>query len=252
MKTSIRYILLCALRDRLFLGLILGIFIAAMIASLLGGTAFLEEREMALSYTGGASRLMLAVGLIVFVCFHVRNAFISREIDVMLSRPISRTQLVVAYWLGFALIGTLLTVPVALALVMLKPLHWPGFIVFNASLVLETWFVVAVALFASLALKSAVSSVMACLGMYVVSRMMAFFVMSTQGAGLNSDIYILCKYVLQFLSMFMPRLDFFAKTEWLVYGLSGAHPWYLFVWQAAIFIPLLIAASVIDFRRKQF
>jgi hypothetical protein len=34
-----------------------------------------------------------------------------REIDVLLSRPISRTSLVMSYWLGFAMVATLLVVP---------------------------------------------------------------------------------------------------------------------------------------------
>jgi hypothetical protein len=50
----------------------------------------------------------------------------------------------------------------------------------------------------------------------------------------------------------IPRLDFFAKSQWLIYGAKSYDDLWLFLMQAGVFIPLLIAASVIDFKRKQF
>jgi hypothetical protein len=112
MLTNIRYILITALRDWFFLGLFCGVIFAALISATLGSTAFIEEKEMTISYAAGSCRLILMVGLIVFVCFHIRSAFDTKEVDVILSRPISRTNLVIAYWLGFAFVAFLLTIPV--------------------------------------------------------------------------------------------------------------------------------------------
>lgn len=252
MLTSIRYVLICALRDRLFIGLIAAIAFIAIIAGMLGQTSVVEEKEMALAYAGGAGRYVLAIGLTVFICFHIRSAFDTREIDVMLSRPLSRAQLAVSYWLGFAVVATLLTLPLMLALVIVGPPMWPGFFVFSASLLLETWLVVSLALFAALILRSAVSSVMATLGFYMLSRLMAYFLMSADFIPAATPMLIFGKHVLTAVSMLVPRLDFFGKTTWLVYGVESAAQWQHFVVQAAIFIPLLIAACVLDFRRKQF
>ena len=238
MLTSIRYILLCALRDRLFVGLLAGVAAATLISSMLGGTAFLEEREMSLAYAGAAARLILVIGLIVFACFHVRQAFDSREIDVMLSRPLSRPQLVVAYWLGFSAVATLLAVPTAGVILLIGPISEAGFIAWSISLLLETWFVVALALFTSLALKSAVASVMASLGFYVLSRMIAFFVMTADSITKQDFLLIGTKYMLTLVSAIMPRLDFFSKTEWLIYGMSSSLDLRLFLAQSVIFIPI--------------
>jgi ABC-type transport system involved in multi-copper enzyme maturation permease subunit len=207
---------------------------------------------MALAFAGASARLILVIGLIVFACFHVRHAFDSREIDVMLSRPISRPQLVVAYWLGFSAVATLLALPTAAVIFMLKPMSDAGFISWGFSLLLETWFVVALALFASLALKSAVASVMASLGFYVLCRMIAFFVMTADSITKQDLMLIVTKYLLTVVSAILPRLDFFSKTEWLVYGMSSSLEWRLFLAQAVIFIPLLLLAAIIDFKRKQF
>lgn len=250
MWTSIQYIFLCAVRDRLFLGLAAGIALASLIASILGSTAAVESAETALVYAAGSARLMLAVGLGVFVCFHVKQGFETREIDVMLSRPLSRARLVIAFWAGFAGVASLLALLAALALLLIGVVNWPGFAAWLLTLLLEGWFTVALSLFAALVLRSAVSAVLATLGFYTLSRLMVFFLMTAEHTPTTSALLMIGKYSLTAVSALMPRLDFFAKTEWLAYG--PTREWLLASAQAAIFIPLLLTAAVLDFRRKEF
>src|SRR5579884_3037807 len=127
MLTNIRYILITALRDWLFIGLMISILLATAISATLGSTAFLEEKEMTITFASGSSRLILMVGLIVFVCFHIRNAFDTKEIDVILSRPISRSNLVIAYWLGFSFVALLQTIPVIAIIALIGVNDWSGF-----------------------------------------------------------------------------------------------------------------------------
>lgn len=253
MLTNIRYILITALRDWLFIGLLAGIMLATGISATLGSTAFLEKQEMTLTFASGSSRLILMVGLIVFVCFHIRNAFDTKEIDVIMSRPISRSNLMIAYWLGFAFVALLLTIPVIGLMGLIGFTSWPGFIGWGVSLILETFLVVALALFSAFTLKSAVTSVIATMGFYVMSRMMAFFVVTSQSGMVSGEFkYMVLRYVLEGISTMVPRLDMFAKSEWLVYGFNSNQEWMAFVIQVAIFVPLLVVASIVDFRRKQF
>jgi len=252
MFTNIRYILITALRDWLFIGLVVGVLFATAISATLGGTAFLEEKEMTITFAAGASRLILMIGLIVFVCFHIRNAFDTKEIDVILSRPISRANLVIAYWLGFSFVAFLLTLPVIAIVALIGVPDWMGFAGWAVSLVLETFLVVALALFSAFTLRSAVTAVLACMGFYVLSRMMAFFVITAQSPMFNDKKFIGLRFALEGISTVVPRLDFFAKTEWLSYGFTTSSEWMVFIAQAAIFAPLLLLASIVDFKRKQF
>lgn len=253
MLTNIRYILITALRDWLFIGLLAGIMLATGISATLGSTAFIEKQEMTLAFASGSSRLILIVGLIVFVCFHIRNAFDTKEIDVIMSRPISRSNLVIAYWLGFAFVAFLLTVPVVGLMGLIGVVNWQGFIGWGVSLLLETFLVVALALFSAFTLKSAVTSVIATMGFYVLSRMMAFFVVTSQSGMVGGEFkYMILRYMLSAISTMVPRLDLFAKSEWLIYGFNSSQDWMVFVVQVAIFVPLLVIASIADFRRKQF
>ncbi len=254
MLTNIRYILLTAIRDWLFLALFLGVIGAASISATLGGTALLEPAQMILTFSAASSRVILMVGLIVFVCFHIRHAFDSREIDVLLSRPISRANLVVSFWLGFILVASLLVIPTVGVIYWIGILNGKGFAAWAVSLLMESYLVITIAMFAALTLRSAVFSVMGSLAIYTMSRMIGFFVATTDSGMLfsNTIINTIVRGSMDVISVVIPRLDFFAKSHWLIYGLKSTQDVVLFVQQGVIFIPLLLAAAIIDFRRKQF
>lgn len=252
MLTNIRYIMITALRDWLFIGLFVGILVATAISATLGSTAFIEETEMTLSFASSSSRLILMAGLIIFICFHIRNAFDTKEIDVILSRPISRSNLVISYWLGFSFVGLLLTIPVVAIIAFIGAVNFTGFIGWSLSLLLEMGIVVALALFSAFTMRSAVTAVLGCMGFYILSRMMAFFVFTSNSGMFNDIKFVGLKWALQAISTLLPRLDFFAKSDWLVYGFVSQQDWQVCIAQALVFIPLLLAATMIDFRRRQF
>lgn len=254
MYSNIRYVLLTATRDRLFFGVLACVLAAAYLSSVLGSTAMLEPEQMALSFTAASARVILMVGMIVFIGFHMRNAFDTREIDVLLSRPISRTTLVLSYWFGFAAVATLLVLPTIILVAILGTLNKTGFYLWSVSLLLESWLVVSVALFAALTMRSGVGTVLSSLAIYTLSRMMGFFIATSNSGGLfqSEEINFGARWAMKLISVVVPRLDFYAKSNWLIYGAKSYEDLYLFLLQSAVFIPLLVAASVIDFQRKQF
>lgn len=213
-----------------------------------------EKEAMTLVFSGASARVILMFGLIVFIAFHVRHAFDQKEIDVLLSRPLSRFSIMLSYWVGFSVIALLLVLASLSILSFLPISHLLGFTYWGVSLLLESWLVVAIALFASFTLSSAVSSVLAATGIYIVSRMMAFFVATSESHALFRDHTVneTLRYIIEFVSMVMPRLDLFTQSEWLVYGVTRPADTTLALVQVLIYIPLLIAAATIDFRRKEF
>lgn len=254
MLSNIRYVLLTAMRDRLFFGLLVGILAAAYISSVLGSTAMLEPEQMTLSFSAASARVIIMIGIIVFIGFHMRNAFDAREIDVLLSRPISRSTLVLSYWMGFSVVATLLVIPTIVMIYVIGTLNHNGAMLWSLSLILESWLVVSIALFASLTMKSGVGTVLSSLAIYALSRMMGFFVATTKTGVLfeTAEVNLGATWIMKIISIVVPRLDFFAKSNWLIYGAKSYEDLWLVLIQAAVFIPLLIAASVIDFKRKQF
>lgn len=253
MRTNIRYIILTAIRDRLFLGLLLGVGAAAYISSVLGSTAMLEPEQMTLAFTAASARVIVMLGIIVFIGFHVRNAFETREMDMLVARPISRTNLVLSFATGFALVALLLVAPVLLLIYISGVLSETGFWVYAASLLAEGWLVASIALFCALTMKSGTVSVLSALAIYTISRMVGYFLATTHsGMSEGSELLMGSKWLIQGVSTIIPRLDFFAKSEWLIYGPRSMEDATLFAYQAAIFIPLILVAAIIDFKRKEF
>jgi hypothetical protein len=255
MKTIIRYTLLTASRDWLFIGLCTMVLLAYGFSVFVGTTALVEQSQMSLAYFAGSSRIILVTGLIVFVCFHVRRAFENREVESILSKPISRTQFVVAYWLGFSVLAILVTIPAIIIIELLNKPDFIGLLFWSASLILEISIVIAFALLASLIMKSAVSPVMSTCAFYLVSRLMGFFVsaMESPTSLMGSGKFgIFLEFIMKIISTIIPRLDLFAKSEWLIYGVSNQNDLWIFPVQAAIFISLMISVAVFDFKRKQF
>jgi len=253
---TFRYILLTAVRDRLLAVLALGLVAGALIGAFLGGATFMEEREMALAYAGFATRLVLMAGLVLFVCFHVQRGYENREIDLMLSRPVSRLQFVLIYWASFSGVAIFLALLATVVLALAGRPVSEGLALWACSLILEALLVVAIALFFSLTLKSAVGSAMATLAFYLLSRMAGFLLGIAQadwgevtstalGAAMGYGVYV--------VSLVLPRLDLFGQTWWLNYGVPPDGEGLLQVLaQAAVYVPLLLAATAFDFRRKQF
>jgi ABC-type transport system involved in multi-copper enzyme maturation permease subunit len=254
MNTTTRFILLTAIRDRLFPALLLLILALIGVTKALSETAMLENHEMHLAMSAGLARIVLNMGLAVFVCFHVRAMYDTREIDVMLSRPVSRPHLVFGLWLGFSLVASVLVVAVAVMIAFLHPANMQGFLFWTASLLLESWIVVAIALFASLTNKSAVTSVLVSFTFYVLGRLMAFFIATANARISFEEAWIGegLRYLIKAVSVVIPRLDMFAQTEWLVYGVTHSTNVTYFTAQAAIFIPFVLSVAIIDFCKKQF
>lgn len=248
-----RYILLIALRDKLFFGMVLGIVAVSYLSYILGATALVEERQTAVTLAAGTSRFVVMLGLMVFVCFHIRRAFDSREMDVQVARPIRRTTLVFGYFLGFVAIAVALCLPMLLALAWMQPASWEGFAAYGTSLIAEALLATVFAMFAAFTLKSPVNAVLASCAFYVLSRLMGFFLITLFNHPPFSNVIarVLSTNAIDAVAYVLPRLDLFAKSAWLHYGAS-AHEWLLFGAQSLVFIPLLLCATMLDIRRKAF
>src|ERR1700742_5060040 len=109
MSATIHWVFLTALRDRLFGGVFVMLALAIGVSMVLGTSALIEKMEMAVSFAAGAGRLILVLGLTIFIAFHVQRMFETREVEAVLSRAISRIRFVFAYWLGFAMLALLMS-----------------------------------------------------------------------------------------------------------------------------------------------
>ncbi len=255
MKTIIKYILLTALRDWLFLGLIIAIFFCLGLAMFTGGTALTEQENMALVLFAGGVRFILAIGFIVFICFHIRRAFETKEIESILSKPISRFKFILGYFLGFTILEIIAVIIPFSIIFTFHNINYDGFLAWTLSLILELSIISAFSLLTAFILSSATSAVMANFAFYFVCRLMGFFLIAIYNPNSlahDNKFSELMLGALKIISSLIPRLDLFAKSDWLIYGINNNHDWWLFTTQAGISISLIISMAFLDIRKKEF
>lgn len=254
MKSVLKYILLTAVRDRLYIGLLIVLMGAFGISSVLGSTSLVEQAQTSIVYIAGSARMIFAIGMILFTCFYVRRSFDNKEVEFILSKSISRHNFIFAYLFGFILVALFVFIPITIALILAKA-NIIGLQFWLLSILIEIFILISFALLASLILKNAVSAILATLGFYILSRMMAFFVLTIEIPHQYSDFNSWdrsMKAFLKFVSFIFPRLDLFAQSDWLIYGIKNYHDIIITSIQGLIYIPLLIFMSFFDFNKKQF
>ncbi|MEZ5813230.1 MAG: hypothetical protein R3E13_00650 [Alphaproteobacteria bacterium] len=250
--TMIRYVVRAAVRDKLIIGLCFLLIMAVSLSVFMGAAALTEQDRFVAVFAAGSIRILNAFGLVLFVVFFIRRSFETRDIELMLSRPIGRIQLVLSYAAGFSILAVFLGVVSGVCVSALSPhLFSNGHILWTASLIVENILMVNVALFFSMILTSAPSCAFASLGFYVLSRMMSQILGIIDSGKSLLDIQIM-ETLMQVISALMPRLDLMAQTSWLVYGPDPRVGYSFILLQGIIYAGLILLAALIDLRRRQF
>jgi hypothetical protein len=254
MNPILKYIILTAVRDRLYVGLFIILLAAFGLSTFLAETALVEKTQMSITYIAGSSRLIFAVGMILFVCFHTRRSFENKEVEFILSKSISRHNFILNYLLGFILVAVMILLPIMILLAFF-PTNKIGLIFWSISIIFEMLILITFSLLAALILRSAVSAVLASIGFYIISRMMGFFVLTIKMPESINNISTLNQVLnlsLKTLSIIFPRLDLFAKSQWLIYGIGNIFDLWIILIQSMIYVPLMVFMAFYDFKKKQF
>ncbi len=249
MIATVRLVIITALRDRLFTGLILLLALVSALAMFMGGAALTEQLQTAQAFAAGGGRVVLVFGLTVFAAFHIQALFETREVEAILARSISRARFVVAYWLGLAVVAAIVSTAFSL-LVLVASGFYVGAVMWSASLLAECVLVMAVATLAGLMLERATPTVMFVLGFYALARLMGFFIGIRQVVD-DSPTQRIVNGTLDLITLFIPRLDLFAQTRWIIYG-PGRDDVVFVAVQSALFLALVLMAAIFDLSRKQF
>jgi ABC-type transport system involved in multi-copper enzyme maturation permease subunit len=250
MKGIFLQILFAFKRDAIFFGTTILILLCTGFAIFLGSNAVVEEQEAKIIYTAGLSRISIALGFMSFVVFYIKRMFDSHEIEVILSHPISRYKVVIAMFFAFSVALYTLIIPIGIVLFVLKA-NIINTIIWCFSIYLEGLIMLSFTLCCSLIINSFVHSLSACFVMYLVGRVIGNFVAYIT---VKSDFgwKSILSSVLKISSIFLPRLDIFGKTSWLVYGNFSSLEVLLFTVQAVIFCCIFLCIASLDLNRKEF
>ena len=251
LRPLVAYLLRAALGERLFAGLLGTLLLCAALAAFVGSTVLVEQREFAAVLTANAGRLVVVLALVLFTCFHIRRAFESREVDLLLSRPISRADFVLAHALMLALCAALLATLAGLTVAGVArpaPAAWAWW---TLSLFLEATIVALAALFFALALRSGVTSALACLGFYALGRMIGLLAGIAAAHSDPGPLERALDDLVGLLALLLPRLDLLGRSSWLVHGVGDPGALVPALLQSALYAVVLGAAASFDFSRRQ-
>lgn len=267
----IKFVLTAAMRDKLVTTFLLLLIVASSLSVFLGSATITEQEQFSMVYAAGGMRFLGALCVILFTCFYVRRAYESKEVEFLLSRPISRLTYVLSHAAAFALLSLAIAIVIAAVIFATGQPDVTGWLLWSFSLCVEFVILSIIALFFSMVLTSAAGAALACLAVYALARMMGI-ILGISAVPVDNTLMLLLGYVVELISIFIPRLDLMGQTSWLVYGgeaLQGyeadyfASDWsravveklgtiWFIVLQGVVFSTFLIVCTAYDFVRKQF
>jgi ABC-type transport system involved in multi-copper enzyme maturation permease subunit len=234
--------------------MIFGIAIAVLLSSFLGKTSLAEEQQMKIVYSAVSARTIIMLGTMIFICFHIRRLFDNKEIEMFLSKSISRQAILFSLFISFFLMSIVLVMPIVTIFATIIKADQVGLIYWTLSLFYELTIVIAFSLFFSLLMNSATISLLMSIGAYVISRLIGTFIVyiNIERNIQQKSLFGFTEIILKSLSVLMPRLDLFTKSSWLVYGSIKVNSFGLLLAQALIYSALILFAASFDLRRKEF
>ncbi len=248
----VRYVLSAAVRDRLIISLLVTIALGAALSVFMGTAAYIEKYQFVLVFSAGGLRILSVMGLVLFCVFFIRRSFDNKDVDYLLSRPVSRVSFIVSHAAAFSLIAVLLALASSIAVYMTAPITFgTGHIIWGISLMFELIIMANAALFFSMVLPSASTSAMAVFGLYILSRTIGILLGIVASGLTESPMMKGLGFVMKFISLIIPRLDLMAQTSWLLYGTGNIGLVFICA-QGIIFSGLLITAALVDLVRRQF
>ena len=238
-----------ALRSRLLW------LLAALALGAVGLAGFLQA---ALPAEGRATNTVLLAALLrlaaagivdIFAVTAIVREYADKQVEMLLALPYPRA----AWLLGrLAGCGLLALLPAAVAGILVATAAAPAqAALWAAALLGELWIVAAFAVFCTLTLQHALPSLCATAGFYLLGRSVTALQLAGHGAAADAGQRVIGAGT-DALAFVLPRLDAFARSEWLLYGTGTVADLGFVAVQSAIYVALLAGAALFDLYRKEF
>jgi ABC-type transport system involved in multi-copper enzyme maturation permease subunit len=215
---------------RLHWALLVLVLLAAALGRFTARLALVEGEQTLVAMTAAVMRIGVVAMLGLFAIHTVTRERQDGRWRFTFARPLARRDYVfgkLAALATLALLGAL----AAGVLLWGRPVAWP------VLLFAEALLVAAFGLACALSLSHAVPAILATAAFYLLSRSSGALLDLAQGSAAS------------LFGLLVPRLDLFARSEWLLYAQAGAPPAWLAV-QAAVYTILLAALAVADLERR--
>lgn len=247
--TIARFTVVEARRNRLAWLAVLAALAGLGLAAFLGELALTESRATQAVLAGAFYRFAAVFLLAVFVTTSLMREFHDKVHELVLALPVTRTAYCLGKLAGFGAVALAFAALFALPLLLFAA---PGQVaLWGASLGVELLIVAGLGLLCAFTFGNAAASLGAVFAFYLLARAIAALQLLAHGGGPHASAYQkLMAGFFDALALFLPRLDLYARGEWLAYGGGSLSELWPLVGQGAIYVALLGAAALFDFHRK--
>lgn len=250
MRAIARYTLLDALRNRtlwlVFLLVAVGISLSLFLQQVaVTQSVQIQSGTLALIERTGSVFILVSVVLSGMV-----RDYHDKSLEFFLAMPISRADYFFGRLSGYAAFSLVLAVLLSIPLLWSSP--GQAVIVWGVSLFFELVLMSSVSLFFSISLTQMPAALAGVLGFYLLSRSMGTLLLIMDGPlADHSLLQTVANTAFSSIGYFLPRLDEFTRTAWLVYPSPNWHELMHVAAQTGIYSALMCCAALFDFHRRE-
>lgn len=246
--TIARYSLLEAVRGKI-IWIVTALLILSVLFSLfISQTALTETAESQAALMAGFLRMASMLVMIFFVIASVARDFQDKSIELLFAISIPRYQVFLGKFTGFSLLAFLISSLYAVVLFIYADTN--AVLIWSLSLWCELSIVALLSLIFILSLENVALSLMASIGVYALMRLMPAIQSMGEGPLQDGVFNQFMNAFLDLIGMFLPRLDHFTQSAWLMVSAPGFDDVASFLIEFILFVILFSVVGIIDLKRK--
>ena len=249
MFTIARYTLLEAVRCRLLIAVIAAMAVAFGLAEFLGELSITETKQAQAAVTASLLRVFSICATCLFVISSVLRELDDKGLELILSLPLPRHAYLFGKLTGFAGFSLCVAILAALPLFLYAPVVAVG--CWMLSLFCEQLLLAAFSLLCLLAFANISLAFTSAMAFYLLSRSTEALRLLSAGlvftpATISQDFM---NIVVNALTLLLPDLHAFTRSEWLVYGVDADAVGTVLI-HTLVYLPVLLSAGLFDLYRK--
>ncbi|MCK5334719.1 MAG: hypothetical protein KAQ67_01085, partial [Gammaproteobacteria bacterium] len=212
--TIARYSLLEAIRGKIIWIIAALLILSVLLSLFISQTALTETQESQVALMAGFLRLSSMLVMIFFVVSSVARDFQDKSIELIFAVSIPRYQVFLGKFFGFSLLAFLVSILYTGVLFFYADAS--AVLIWSLSLWCELSLVALLSLIFILSLENVAMSLMASIGMYALMRFMPAIQSMGEGPLQGGLFNQFINGLLDLIGVFLPRLDHFTQSSWLL------------------------------------
>ncbi len=249
--TISRYTFLEAVRNRLFILLVIVLICILGLTEFIGELAITETRQTQGAVLGAGLRLFSVCIVSLFVITTMVREFNDKGFEMLLSLPIPRASYYCGKLLGFFCLS--IAIAAAAGIILLLYSQTDFILLWSFSLLCELLIIISLSLLCVFTFSNITVAFMVVMAFYLLSRSMYAIQLISDSPILEVDTFSreVMNFMIDAIAFLLPELNIFTNSSWLTYGVE-VHQLLPVLVQTIIYLILLVSAGMFDLYRKNF